>query len=1203
MVDAAGPVSRRGFLATTGTLLASVGVGAALPGVAAAAPGPTGEAAARMTDLARFRPVTASSTAYAAVPPEFAVDGLAVTGVRGSGWRAAGPGPQWLVVDLQAPCRIERVRLVFEAQLSDPVYVPGTGWNPYSETSGSEILSSAATAYRVEVSDNGTAWQTVHETTSGPGGAVDIPLPAPVTGRWVRLSTSATHNTNPVGLNAIEVHGTSDRQRPAVRGWTEWGRDSAPAPALTVGKDGTVPVESGWSLTMAEWAGGDGKALSAPGVDTSAWLPATVPGTVLADLVGRGHFPDPVAGQNNLRIPEALSRNSWWYRRAFSLPREVDAGPGRHVWLELDGINHHGEVWLNGTKVGTVTSPFARAVLEVTDALKAGGGKHALAVRVDPMPHPGTPGDKGESGLAFLHGGKLYLDSPTYLAASGWDWMPAVRDRGAGIWNHVRLRATGAAVLGDPRVETALPKLPDRGVAEVTITVPVRNADPVTRTVTVRAQFSGIDLSRTVTVPAGETVKVVFAPKDHAQLRIRDPKLWWPNGYGEAHLHELTLTASVGTARSDRRSTRFGIRQFGYRFDTPIKIDPATSSARQTVDFAPVRAQHVRVLGRTRATGWGHSLWSLSVLNSQDPGKDLALGKTATASSQDGDDKPPANAVDGNPRTRWSSGYEDNQWLAVDLGEPVTVDRVVLLWETAYSKEFTVQVSEDGQSWTDAKAVSNAPIPLKISANGVDIYCRGGNWGWDELLRRVLDDRLESVVAMHRDMNFTMIRNWIGSSTREELYARCDEQGILVWNDFWEAGAFLEDPPGYVDIARDTIVRYRTHPSIVVWCAANEQHPPPAIHNGIAKAVAEEDSEILYLPDSAGGFVSGHGPYHWVEPEKYFQASTYDTNNFGFHTEIGMPTVPVVESMRNLVGEGDPGWPIGLPWYHHDWSTKGNQRPQTYLEAINARLGESTSLAEFCRKAQFVNYENMRAMFEAWNANLWQDANALLLWMSHPAWHSTVWQTYDYDMDVNGSYYGARKACEAVHVQANPDGRVVAVNHTVNPLAGAVTAALYDLSGRQLGSPRRQEVSVAASAKAEAFAVPFAAALPALHLLRLTWTDPKGAVLSENTYWRYRTPGDLRQLNSLARTRVATRVRRQQNGSLTAVLRNEGRTVAALLRLSLRDKRSGERVLPTTYSDNYFWLLPGESRTVTLTWKAKHLPSGQPQLVVEGYNT
>ena len=55
----------------------------------------------------------------------------------------------------------------------------------------------------------------------------------------------------------------------------------------------------------------------------------------------------------------------------------------------------------------------------------------------------------------------MNLNSPTYLAASGWDWMPAVRDRVSGIWNHVRLRSTGDVVIGDPRVDTVLPDLPD----------------------------------------------------------------------------------------------------------------------------------------------------------------------------------------------------------------------------------------------------------------------------------------------------------------------------------------------------------------------------------------------------------------------------------------------------------------------------------------------------------------------------------------------------------------------------------------------------------------------------------------------------------------------------------------------------------------------------------------------------------------------
>jgi hypothetical protein len=1195
------PVSRRAFISTTGGLLAGFGLGAVLPGEALAADA-AGKGRAAASDLALYRPVAASSTAYAATPPQFAVDRLAVPGVRGSGWRAGNGDPQWITVDLQASCRIEAVTLVFEAKAGDPPF-DFSGGNPWGQTTGQEILSSAAVDFRLDVSGDGSSWRTVHTASASQGGVVNVTLPSPVTGRWVRLTSTRRTNANPLGLNGFQVFGTCDRARPAAKGWTEWGTHRG-APALTVAADGTVPLESGWDLTLDDWAGADGVALSNPAVDTSTWLPATVPGTVLGALVEQGHFPDPVEGMNNLRIPEALSRHSWWYRRGFALPRELDAGPGRHIWLEFDGINHQADVWLNGVPVGTVKHPFARAAFDITTALRAGKDKHGIAVKITPMPHPGSAGDKGPDGKAFVQSATLYLDSPTLLSASGWDWMPAVRDRAAGIWNHVRLRSTGAAVLGDPRIVTTLPNLPDTRAAEVTITVPVRNVDNVDRAITVRAQFGAVSVNATVTVKAGERSEVEFAPAQHPQLKLTNPKLWWPNGYGAPDLHELVLTTSLGPAVSDRRTVKFGIRQFGYSFDLPIKIDPATNSAKQTVDFAKQQARFMRIQCGRRATGWGDSLWSLSVFDSAAPDADLALGKTATASSQDGDWNPPGNAVDGNTGTRWSSQYNDNEWIQVDLGATTAFDRVVLLWETAYAMDFIVQVSDDGRSWTDVKKVSNAPVPLKISVNGVQVFCRGGNWGWDELLRRVDADWMNSVIGMHRDMNFTMIRNWIGSSTREEFYSACDANGILVWNDFWEAGPFSDNLPGYVDIARDTIVRYRTHPCIVIWCAANEQHPPAAIHEGIQRAIAEEDDEILYLPDSAAGFVSGHGPYYWVDPVKYFDANTYDTGNFGFHTEIGIPTIPVVESMRNLVGKDDSGWPIGTPWYHHDWSTQGNQRPDTYLAAIDERLGSSSGLAEFCRKAQFVNYENMRAMFEAWNAHLWEDASALLLWMSHPAWHSTVWQTYDYDLDVNGSYYGARKGCEAVHVQANQAGwQVVVANHTNVEITGATVAAdLYDLTGKQLGTTQRQTVTAARSSIATAFTAAFGPDLPALHLLRLKLTGSNGALLSENVYWRYRTPGDMQALNSLATTKMTVRTASAGKGKLTTTIRNDGKTVASMLRLSLRDKRTNERVLPAQYSDNYLWLLPGESRTVTVTPGTGAPSATNLRILVDGYN-
>ncbi|KIF70877.1 glycoside hydrolase [Streptomyces sp. AcH 505] len=1345
--------SRRSVVTTGSTLLASFGLAAAFPGTSQAAGLAPASGAASRAELAAYRPVEVSSVDYAPAPAEFAVDKLTSTGVRGSGWRAAAGDPQWISVDLQAQCQVESVRLTFEATKDDPVFVPSPSGSPRDGTTGQEILSSCAVAFTIETSPDHHKWTTVYETTSGAGGVAEIKLAKPATARWVRMTVTKRSNANPLGLNGFEVFGTAKGHRPAATGWTDWGTHDHKAPALQVADDGTVPLESGWTLTMDDWADGGGAELSAADVDTSRWLPATVPGTVLGSLVDQGKLPDPVAGMNNLHVPEALSRHAWWYRRGFRLPRGLRTGSGRHVWLEFDGVNHKADIWLNGKQVGGLTYPFARSSHDVTSLLVSGDREQALAVRITPMPFPGSPTDKGVEGLSFVDAGANMMNrnSPTYLAASGWDWMPAVRDRVSGIWNHVRLRSTGHAVIGDPRVDTALPGLPDTGTAEVTIVVPVRNADSAERRVTVTASFDDVRVSRTVTLPGGGSADVTFAPADFARLTVRKPKLWWPNGYGEAALHDLTLVATVGGSESDRRTTRFGIRQFGYEYDIPLPFGNGTDAYTQSVDLGARKARYVRVKCLTRATGWGSSLWGLSVFDSASPGTDLALHKTATASSEDetdhgaanvtdgdantrwasafeddqwiqvdlgasasfdrvdllweqayaktyvvqvsddgdswtdaasvdnsavplpfqsadaslqnldigarkaryvrieggaratswgnslwslsvvdsakagtdlalhktatastedGDNKA-ANATDGSSSTRWSSAYQDDQWIQVDLGASVDFDRVVVVWEAAYPKTFVVRISDDGQTWTDVKSVDNTPQPLKISVNGVRVFCRGGNWGWDELLRRMPAERMDTAVRMHRDMNFTMIRNWLGSSDREEFFASCDRYGILVWNDF--PNAWGMDPPdhdAFNSLARDTVLRYRIHPSVVLWCGANEGNPPAAIDSGMREAVESQAPGIFYQNNSAGGIITGGGPYGWVDPDSYFSPSTYGSGSFGFHTEIGMPVVSTAESMRSLVGD-EPEWPIGDAWYYHDWSTRGNQAPQNYRAAIEARLDTAKDLDDFTTKAQFVNYENTRAMFEAWNANLWKDASGLMLWMSHPAWHSTVWQTYDYDFDVNGTYYGARKACEAVHVQADPvKWAVEAVNHTAQALKGAtVTARLYDLSGRQLGSTRRTKLDVAASGKGAAFTVAFGADLPGLHLLRLGLEDSRGRTLSQNTYWRYRDAADMKALNTTKPVKVTAdlgHVSRTESGArrtMTVTLRNRGSAVASMVRVSLLDADNGRRVLPTLYGDNYLWLLPGESQTVTVSWPADALRSGRPALRTEGYNS
>ncbi len=115
--------------------------------------------------------------------------------------------------------------------------------------------------------------------------------------------------------------------------------------------------------------------------------------------------------------------------------------------------------------------------------------------------------------------------------------------------------------------------------------------------------------------------------------------------------------------------------------------------------------RYVRMYGTARGTQYGYSLWEFQVYGSIGGTggcgtTNAAQGRPATSSSNENSTLGPANAVDGNTGTRWSSGFSDPQWLQVDLGSSVSVCQVILTWEAAYATAFQIQVSNDAATWT-----------------------------------------------------------------------------------------------------------------------------------------------------------------------------------------------------------------------------------------------------------------------------------------------------------------------------------------------------------------------------------------------------------------------------------------------------------------------------------------------------------------------
>ena len=322
---------------------------------------------------------------------------------------------------------------------------------------------------------------------------------------------------------------------------------------------------------------------------------------------------------------------------------------------------------------------------------------------------------------------------------------------------------------------------------------------------------------------------------------------------------------------------------------------------------------------------------------------------------------------------------------------------------------------------------------LTIAVNGVPIFIRGGDWGLDEGMKRIPRARLDAEIHMHQLANLNMIRNWVGQSTSEDFYDLCDRYGILVWDEFFQPnpsdGPDPDDLPTYLANVQDKILRFRNHPSIALWCARNEGFPPKAIDDALRTMIPMLDPVRLYQPNStAGRGVVSHGPYYWREPRAFY---TYDAP---FKTETGSVSIPTLESIHGMMPEKD--WEtINDDWAEHDLA-KGAQHGDTYPYVLAGRYGRIVNLADFVRKAQMMNYEAFRAMYEARNAKLFHPYTGILTWMSHPAQPSFVWQLYHYDMEPNSSLFAVKSAAELVHIQMNEESGMVEVinNLPTSPL-------------------------------------------------------------------------------------------------------------------------------------------------------------------------
>ncbi len=293
-----------------------------------------------------------------------------------------------------------------------------------------------------------------------------------------------------------------------------------------------IELSQNWKIQTSEKINVGGEKISFPDFDSQTWIPAKVPGTILANLVENGIYKDIFFGKNLENIDTTQFRKNWWYRTEFELTKQ----DVNHYTLLFEGLNYRANIWLNGKQIAkaeNTESPYKMFRYQVNENLIS--GKNVLAVEIIPP---------------------LFND----LTIGFVDWNPTPPDNNMGLWRGVKLLKTGALQLDEVFVKTDVDTKTLKS-AHISIETQVTNFENTEKEFTIDGKIGEIIFSKKEKLKPLETKKIEFSSKEFSQLTIENPKLWWINGLGEPNLYNLEIAVSCDDYVSDTKNVRFGIRE------------------------------------------------------------------------------------------------------------------------------------------------------------------------------------------------------------------------------------------------------------------------------------------------------------------------------------------------------------------------------------------------------------------------------------------------------------------------------------------------------------------------------------------------------------------------------------------------------------------------------------------------------------------
>lgn len=493
-----------------------------------------------------------------------------------------------------------------------------------------------------------------------------------------------------------------------------------------------------------------------------------------------------------------------------------------------------------------------------------------------------------------------------------------------------------------------------------------------------------------------------------------------------------------------------------------------------------------------------------------------------------------------------------------------------------------------------------------FEVNGIPMFAKGANYiPQDALLPKVTTERYETLFRDIKEANMNTLRVWGGGVYEDDrFYNLADENGILIWQDFMFAcTAYPSDPAFLKNVAAEAtynIKRLRNHASLAMWCGNNEileglkywgwqKQYSPEIYQEMLRGYDKLFKEVL--PDRVKNlddrFYIHGSPYfaNWGRPDSW---KIGDSHNWGvwygqkpfesldaelprFMSEFGFQSFPEMKTIATFAEPKD--YEIESDVMNaHQKSSIGNALIRTYMERDYIL---PKKFEDFVYLGMVLQGHGMRRGFEAHRRNR-PYCMGTLYWQLNDSWPVVSWSSIDYYGNWKALHYQAKRAFAPLLINPMVEGDSLNVYLLSDKLESleqmTLEMRMIDFNGKTLGKRILKSLSIPANTSARIYSGKVAGLLSAEQqkqaFVQLLLKDKYGHKLAEETFF-FLPPKDL----SLPETEVNCRVKRQA-GSYEVTL--------SASRLA-KDVFVEIPVQGACFSDNFFDLLPGETKKITIT--------------------